>query len=243
MTTSDMARKIRALLDKAENTEYTYERDAFTAKAMSLMAAHQITEAMIDAAGNVEDRRGKLTERQILLGAGPYVRARLRLLDVVGKSNCCRLVTYVTFNGRVATLNGFESDIDRAEMLYTSLLVQAVNEANRMEIPSGLKTVAVRRSFLFGFATEVETRLRAARTEAATEFETEVSADSPSVALVLADRDAQVSDFMHRRYGKLHSLGASAPISTQGFAHGRAAGARANLGAGNITGKHGEIAS
>ena len=233
-TTADMARRIRALLDKAENTEFIHERDAFTAKAMSLMAEYRITEAMIDAQRVGADRRGRLGDRDIQLGSGPYVRARLALLTRVGNANGCAVVTRVGWDGRVAMLHGYESDLSRTELLYTSLLVQATSEASKIAARRGNSTVSVRRSFLFGFATKVGDRLDEAQAVAAEEADAAAPAASggqrsSSVAMVLADRSAEVDDYVKQRYGRLGTL-PNARVSPEGYGQGVAAGARASLG-------------
>lgn len=232
--TIDIAQRIRALLDKAENTDYVHERDAFTAKAMSLMAEYRITEAMVDATRAPQDRRGRITERDIGLGSGPYVRARLGLLCQVADANSASVVTHVGWDGRIATVHGYQSDLARIEMLYTSLLVQATTEAGRVAIPRGSSTVSVRRSFLFGFAAQVGERLAevhhaAARTAESTS--TPTGTGGPSVAVVLADRRADVDEYVQRRYGRLGTLRA-ATVSRAGYGEGRAAGARADLDSG-----------
>lgn len=230
MTTA-IAHRIRALLDKAESSEYTHERDAFTAKAMALMAEYRITEAMLDAARDPQARRGRITEREILLGSGPYVRARLGLLCQVADANSASVVTHVGWDGRVATVNGYESDLSRIEMLYTSLLVQATQAATRLATPRGVSTVSVRRSFLFGFAASVGERLTAANETAARSARQAPDAKvaETSVALVLADRRADVDDYVRQRYGRLGTLRA-APVSRDGYGEGRVAGSRADLG-------------
>jgi len=232
--TTDIARRIRALLDKAEHTDYVHERDAFTAKAMALMAEYRITEAMVDAARDPADRRGRITDREIHLGSGPYVRARLELLGPIAEANTCSVVTYVGWDGRIAVLHGYGGDLDRVEMLYTSLLVQATSEAGRLVAPRGNKTVSVRRSFLFGFASKVGERLsqaNAAATRTADAAATASGSAAPSggVALVLADRRADVDDYVKQRYGRLGSL-RSTRVSATGYGQGQAAGARADLG-------------
>ncbi len=232
--TTDIARRIRALLDKAEHTDYVHERDAFTAKAMALMAEYRITEAMVDAARDPADRRGRIGDREIHLGSGPYVRARLELLGPVAESNTCSVVTYVGWDGRVAVLHGYGGDLDRAEMLYTSLLVQATSEASRLTVPRGNKTVSVRRSFLFGFAATIAERLAevnaaAARAADDTAADGVDSGRTASVAIVLADRRADVDDYVKQRYGRLGTL-RSTRVSATGYGQGRAAGARADLG-------------
>lgn len=240
-TTSDMARKVRALLDKAEATEFTFERDAFTAKAMKLMAQHQISEAMIADARPAADRRDTFTERTVGLGKGVYVRARLSLIDAVSRANTCKIATAVRWEGRVVYVAGFAADVERVEVLYTSLLLQATSEMNRMEIPAGAKAVTVRRSFLLGFGTTVGRRLRETLAEETVTYERDTG--TTGVALVLADRKHEVEDLFFKRYGKLRSLGqSSASVDSDAVRSGRAAGERADISGGRgVRGSAGRV--
>lgn len=228
--TADLTRKIRALLDKAERSEFEYERDAFTAKAMALMAAHQISQAMVDAAATNTDSPGSIVERTVSLGSGPYVRARLQLLTAVASAQSCRVLTAVRASGRDAFLHGYPADVERAEVLFTSLLVQAVAEANRLEIPTGLRAVTVRRSFLFGFAVRIDERLAQMKKDAVQDFAARSDATLSSVALVLTERDAQVDAYIRSRYGNVRSMASASPVSRTGFGDGQRAASSADLG-------------
>src|SRR5699024_3026667 len=87
------------------------------------------------------------------------------------------------------------------------------------------------RSFLFGFAAEVGERLAEANRAAARDADASAGdhGSPASVALVLADRRADVDDYVAKRYGRLGTLPA-ARVSRAGYGEGRAAGARADLG-------------
>lgn len=135
---------------------------------------------------------------------------------------------------------GFAADLDRVEMLYTSLLVQAFGELAEIRSEEVIGTAwrpysemtraeraagrtSFNRSWLIGFAVRVRERLEEAAQRARQEH------DVPGTELVLADRRQQVAMayegfFPHRR--KIHrTLG-----SANGYASGQAAGARADIG-------------
>ena len=232
--TDDRARKIRALLDKAEATSFPAEAEALTAKATELMAAWQITEAMLASARPAADR-GAITTRDVELGKGPYVHARLALLGSAGTFQQCRVLTSTGWNGRVGHLVGFTADVDRAEMLFTSLLLQAtaaVTAAPVPEVPRGLTTTSWRRNFLLGYARKAGERLHAA-TEAAVaraEEQRAAAGTTASVALVLADRIEAVDSWVAEQYGRLGTAPSARATSSAGWRQGEAAAARADLG-------------
>lgn len=230
--TDPVLRKIRGLLDKAEASTFEAESSALFAKAAELMGRHRITEAMLDAGRRPTDR-GKIIKRDILLGSGPYVRARLDLLDNVGTASCCRVVTSVGWDGRIGTIIGYETDVAAVDVLYTSLLIQATVAMKAETVPVGESALAFRRSFLFGFSGRVAQRLREAN-RVVTEKIQEDSSDS--VALVLVDRKKAVDEDLFRRYGRLRSLGSSARLGGSGVGAGQSAGDRANLSGRSVSG-------
>lgn len=231
--TDPVLRKIRGLLDKAEASTFEEESSALFAKAAELMGRYRITEAMIDAGRRPVDR-GKIIKRNILLGSGPYVRARLDLLNNVSEASCCRLVTSTGWDGRVGTVIGHKTDVSAVDVLYTSLMIQATVAMNAEIVPVGENTLSFRRSFLFGFSGRVAERLREANRIVTDEIESD---SSDSVALVLVDRKKAVDEDVFRRYGRLRSLSRSASLGGAGVGAGRAAGGQADLaGSRGVTG-------
>lgn len=224
--TDPVLRKIRGLLDKAEASTFEAESSALFAKAAELMGRHRITEAMIDA-GRPPLDRGKIISRDILLGSGPYVRARLDLLDSVSEASGCRIVTFTGWDGRIGTVIGYETDVSAVDVLYTSLMIQATLAMKGETVPVGENTTAFRRSFLFGFSGRVAERLREANQVVADEIQADATDE---VALVLVDRQKAVDEDLFRRYGKLGNLGASAGLGGSGLGAGRAAAGQADLG-------------
>jgi len=226
---SDITRKIRALLDRAENTPYPAEAEAATRKAAELMASHRITEAMVAAAA---PHSGEvITTRNITLARGPYVNPRTSLLNGVAEAFGVRMVFRATWEGRDAELLGFSSDLDAVELLYTSLQVQASVAVTAETIPRGHASVRWRRGFLLGFAHAVSARLRQVMHEAVSDAQRAAGATS-SVAILLADRDARLNDEYRRRYGRVGHARSSAPVTADSHHLGMEAGQRADLGRG-----------
>jgi hypothetical protein len=238
--TNDIARKIRALLDKAENTNYPAEAEAATRKAAELMAAHRITEAMVSAAA--PRSADTITTRTIMLSRGPYVGARMDLLGGVARAFGVRLVYTSTWEGREVELLGYHSDLASVELLYTSLLLQASVAASQHHVPRGHAAVTWRRGFLLGFAETVARRLREVMAQAAQAAQAARVDESSSVALVLADRSARVNAEYQRRYQNLTRGRGHAPVSHDSVLQGAAAGYRADLGRGaHVEGRRGEV--
>jgi hypothetical protein len=137
--------------------------------------------------------------------------------------------------GRVdaVTVFGYAADRERVELLYTSLLLQAVGRLVRVRPPgAGESVAAYRRSWLHGFAVEVHRRLTAAHAAAAEEAGT-AEPGAPSVALVLADRRHRVDRAYAEAFPRLGAPRRAA-LSGSGFGDGTRAGARADLGSGAV---------
>ncbi len=112
--------RIRALLAKAESTEFDEEAEALTAKAQELMTRHSIDAALL--AAHVEGRRAR--ERPVARRIGvddPYAQAKAFLLAQIAEAATCRVVWSKSFG--FATVFGFEGELTSVELLYTSLLL------------------------------------------------------------------------------------------------------------------------
>lgn len=223
--------KIRALLDKAESTasEFPAEAEALTAKAIELMERYAIDEAMIADARPAQDR-GEIIERLILVGSGPYVNARVMLASLIAEAHSVTPLTSTSYRGKMLHLNGYETDVELTEMLYTSLLVQASRALASPEVkrtkPGHVHGTAFGRSFLMAFAETIGARLREAHRTIGSE-----NTSGRSVALVLVDRRNAVAEDVLRRYGKLRvAKQITAGSSYEGLLAGVQAGKSADIG-------------
>jgi hypothetical protein len=205
--------KIRALLDKAESTDSPDEAEALTAKALEWMEKYRIDEMMVADAAPLQDR-GKLVEVSIEVGSGPYVNARIALADTIARNHSVKLLMTTGYRGKTIFLNGYETDVELTEMLYTSLLLQATraldNPAVKAGKPSHVHGTAFKRAFMLGFAEQIGMRLRESSAAAADAHQGE----GRSVALVLADRSKDVEDYVFNRYGKLRAARPSSPTAS-----------------------------
>lgn len=269
MTTDARLFTIRALLAKAEATEYPEEADALMAKASELIAKYAIDEALIWSAN--PGKREEPAESFIEL-LSPYIPQKAHLVAVVATSMGCQAIRLMGSAGARSekmALVGFASDLAVVESLVTSLMVQ-MTSAMLAEAPRGLSpsvSASWRRSFISGFSERIGQRLTENRkAEAASRPDgarpgadtggwggtgdrpgpTGVPApgenvSSNSTALVLADRDRSVAESVRQRYPRLRRGYSSRGRSASGRGSGQAAGGRADLGHGRIGGRRGAL--
>src|SRR5258708_31055391 len=114
--------RVRKLLAKAEADGVTQaEAQALTAKAAELMAKYGIDRALLAAARPETDRPA---DRVIDIG-NPWARVQAHLLCGLAAALRCHCVILPrTGPGSRIHLFGFASDIERTDILYTSLLLQ-----------------------------------------------------------------------------------------------------------------------
>ncbi len=232
-----MLEKIRKLLAKAEDDATSAEEaDLYTSKAAQLIADYGIDQALLAAdvpgGGVVGDRVVRLEP--------PYARDKADLLATVADSLRCRCVRITdrttTRNEFSIHLFGHASDLERAELLFTSLLLQASTWLVRTPIPRHEHKAAFRRSWLAGFRHAIGSRLAEAERTAERDASTRRTASGRSTGLVLADRDAAVVDALREIYPRLrHSRPRS--FSGSGVSDGWTAGQRADIGGTRVSGR------
>ncbi|MFD2763890.1 DUF2786 domain-containing protein [Micromonospora eburnea] len=222
-----MLSKVRKLLAQAEDPACTpAESAAFMAKATELIARYGVDRALLAAREPATDPVGD----RVVEVVAPYARDKAGLLAAVADPLRCRCVRRRQGTGFAMHLFGFASDLERVELLFTSLLVQAAHGLAGASVPAGEHPAAFRRSWLAGFAHTVADRLRAAEADAV------AGAGAPSTALVLADR----SDRVQRRLAEVYPRLRTAPprrLAGTGFGSGVAAGRRAHLDGTSVTGR------
>jgi hypothetical protein len=219
-----MLDRVRALLAKAESTDFPQEADAFTAKAQELMTRHRIDHALLVAATGERDQP---VTRRIAVD-NPYEAPKTLLLQVVAEANSCRAVWTKRFG--FTTVVGFPTDLDSTELLFTSLLVQAtraMTQAKPTTDEYGRNTTrSYRQSFLTAYASRIGERLSATTDEVGQEAAG--SASSAQLLPVLAARDDAVRDAFEKQFPQLthHTTTIN---NRHGWASGRAAADRAAL--------------
>jgi len=219
-----MLDRVRALLAKAESTDFPEEADAYTAKAQALMARHRIDHALLVA---TTGKRDQPATRRVSID-NPYEAPKTLLLQVVAEANSCRAVWMKRFG--FTTVVGFPTDLDSAELLFTSLLVQATRAMTQAK-PSTDKygrntTRSFRQSFLTAYASRIGERLNEATEDVGREM-TE-SAGAAQLLPVLAARDDEVRDVFEKQFPEL-TRHATTISNREGWASGRAAADQASL--------------
>ncbi len=219
--------RVRKLFDKAAGTTNPHEADAFARKAAELAARHRIDPDRL-AAARTDD---EIVIRELPLGRGAYVRARLALLTVVGDHHDVRVVFKTMPTGMVAYLAGFASDVDVVELLFHSLHQQAAAQMATISRGTPAATQRFRRSFLMGFADRIGTVFDESARDAAAD---RTAAVAESTALALRERSRQVDDHLQRSFGRIRSARPASAAVASGWNAGAAAAERADVGRGRL---------
>jgi hypothetical protein len=238
-----MLSRIRALLAKAESTEFPEEAEALSARAQELMAKYSIDHALLAAqAGSAEKPGG----RRIAVD-NPYEGPKVTLLSTVAEANRCRAIWSKDVG--LVTVVGFPADLDAVELLFTSLLVQAnaamIRAGGKKDSSGRSRTRSFRQSFLISYAVRIGERLaeatghaeqeavarqQAARQQA--EQDAAIEAGGPGTDLVpfLAARRAAVEDAVDELFGSRLTAGRGVRATdAEGWVSGRAAADLATL--------------
>jgi hypothetical protein len=228
--------KVRALLAKAESTEFPEEAEALSAKAQELMSRYSLHQAVLE---HDSGRAPVVSGRRMWLDA-PYLDAKALLVQEVATANRARTI-WASGIG-FATVIGADADLDAIELLTTSLLVQA----NRAMLAEGRhttrtgtsRTKSFRQSFLISYATRIGERLAAADSSATAEVGVEIGPAAPRDAAVpsedrllpvLAARADATDALLEELFPHVVKKGFSASNSA-GWAAGRAAADQAQMG-------------
>lgn len=244
MAEDKMLERIRALLAKAEDPGVTQaESELFTAKALELAAKYEIDNALIHArpdvkAEEIESRRGTVqkpwSQMQTLLNQ-VSVFCGVKMIQLSG-----------TEHNAGYTLIGHVSDLDRTEMLFTSLLVQGTRwvtydyrkhvETCRDQFSTPDRRSTYKRSWWAHFTLVISERLREIKEAAArASAQARINDDTgPSTALVLADRGLAVTQEVERQFPALKRARQMRTGVGGGASAGAAAGRRADLGSGKL---------
>jgi Protein of unknown function (DUF2786) len=218
--------RVRKLLAKAEAEGVTPpEAEALTAKAAELMARYGIDRARLAATRPDTDRPGN----RVIDIDNPWAQVRAHLLaGLAGAMRCQCVLLSTTRPGARIHIFGYASDLERADILYTSLLLQMAHGLTAAVVPAGVhSTRAWRRSWLLGFVSAVITRVKSAEERAASSAEGETH-PGPSTALVLADRAVVIRRELEQAYPVTRQTRIT--YSGRGYRDGYAHGERADIG-------------
>jgi hypothetical protein len=234
----DMLSRIRKLLAKAEDEACTPgEAEALTVKAAELMARYGIERALLGAARPETD---KPADRMISL-RNPWAAVKGHLLAGLASALRCQCVLVNRRDGKAAHVFGYASDLERADILFTSLLVQMARALAAQDVPaSGGAAKAWRRSWMLGYCSAVTARVRAAEDAAAASASADGSSGASArtadggrpAALVLADRSLTVRRRVEAAYPRIRRTRVT--YTGSGYGDGYREGQKADIGSTKI---------
>ncbi len=211
--------RVRALLAKAESSEFPDEAEALSAKAQQLMARHALTRIVVESRAQAVQ---PVIARRLWLDA-PYVSAKSLLVTAVAGANRCRAVWTEALG--FTTIVGEGPDLDAVELLSTSLLVQAnrgmLDHGQQRNRYGESRTRSFRQSFLLAYASRIGERLRGA-TEAAVKQVVDEAAADARLLPVLRAQSERVNAACEELFPNMYSQGMSI-TNGAGWAAGRAA--------------------
>ena len=232
--------RVRKLLAKAEDESVTPpEAQALTAKAAELMAKYGIDRALLAADRPETDQPAN----RVLDIGNPWARVKAHLLCGLGSALRCQCILLSSAGpGARIHVFGYASDIERVDVLYTSVLIQMWHGLAGAQVPSWSRSPrAWRRSWLLGFATAVISRVRAAEHAAACTATAPATAGGSKTALVLADRTLVIRKNVENAYPVTRN--ARVTYSGSGYGDGYAEGQRADIGGSRLAGGRGRALS
>ena len=231
-----MLTRVRALLAKAESTNYEAEAETFTTAAQAMMARHNIDEAMVRSLDNPggSAKFGGTGPGGIRMGVdNPYAEPKAMLLQQVAEANRCRTVWSKDLG--FSTVIGFRADTAWVSLLYTSMLVQAsaamARAGTKTTAAGSSRTRSFRAAFLESFAVRIGERLRETTADAQKDA---IAANGPDLLPVLASRETAIEDEIRRIFPTIsHNSRAGRSLDGEGWHAGRTAADLADLARGN----------
>lgn len=194
MTDDKILDKIRALLNKAESTNFGPEAEAFVGKAHELMMKYAIDEALLHQS---DGKQEEIVIKKVKATKGTQTQpGRAGLLNAVCRTSRCRAI----ISGDFLTIVGFKSDVEYVEMMYTSLVVQMLGglyDARDKDHVTG-KGVGYDMSFCHSYQARIFERLD--------EITTKIEHDAGGEAgIVLYDRKKKVNDHVRMEFPNLRA--------------------------------------
>ncbi|MGO8959771.1 MAG: DUF2786 domain-containing protein [Streptosporangiaceae bacterium] len=222
--------RVRKLLAKAEADGVTPEEaQALTAKAAELMAKYGIDRALLAAVRPETDK----PDNRIVEIYNPWARVQAHLLCGLAAALRCRCILLPARVGQRVHMFGYASDIERTDVLYTSVLIQMWHGLVAAQVPAWSDSPrAWRRSWLLGYAAAVTAKVKAAEQGAERAATEAPGGRSSKAALVLADRSLVIRQNVARAYPMTRT--ARLTYTGNGYGAGYAQGKRADIGTGRV---------
>ena len=190
--------RARKLLARAEDESVTpTEAVALTGKAAELMARYGIDRARLGAQCPATDQPADT----VMTLEDPWAGVKAHLLGGLGQALRCQCVELDDDSATRMHVFGYASDLERAAILFSSLLVQMTRGLAARQVPESRA-----KAWMVGFIAAVVSRVRAAEQAAAQAADgsgTEGPAaggDGLSTAVVLADRELVIRRITEQAY-------------------------------------------
>jgi len=226
----DLLDRVRKLLAKAEAEGVTpHEAEALTGKAAELMARYGIDRARLGALRPETDQPAD----KIVTVDNPWAAVKAHLLSGLAQALRCQCIILKGDSSTRVHVFGYASDIERADILFTSLLVQMARGLAAQQAPKS-HVKAWRRSWMLGFTSAVVSRVRSAEQAAARAAgDTDAGRaatgdDGPSTAVVLADRELTIRRNTQQAYPRTRQ--ARVTYTGSGYSDGYREGQKADIG-------------
>lgn len=249
------ATRIDALLRKAESTDNEHEAQTYAAKAAELIVMYGIEQAEIDQLrADSGQQRGKIIRHTMWFGGTYSMGTMLGAFYVIQALSDDAIVCMKSHNkqydymrvskaedgsydkrrGYYLFLYGYESDIEQALLLISSISIQATRAmANwwssktpyerAVEKQYGVSDAMRKRSYIEGYFSGAASKIREARREA-------VSEATSGTELVLVKRRDQVRAWMAEENIRVGGKSRGSAVDGSAYRAGSVQGRRANIG-------------
>lgn len=238
-----IADRIAALLAKAESSTFDEERDAFMAKAAELMERHRINELMLGLSRSRKaTEQDPITKLEIIYDHTAFHIAFRDFMAAIGQAFGFKVVWRK--DGKAGWWYGFKSDLDMAETVYASLLIQVARAAEVYKqtaeykvLPKRMDKHVAKRSFISGFGSGAARKITEGRQVGQRDAEEEHG--SVNVLPVLASRSEDLEVWFNSHV--LGTLGKSSARARRGdrgaSGAGYNAGRNADVGHSQVGGR------
>jgi hypothetical protein len=137
-TTQKMLERVRALLAKAEGTNFPEEAEAFRAKADELMTRFAIDSFMLDEAMRDHERRATPTRRDVSRARGKFAwELRSIFSDLARHCRCVEGSRGVDYSAGTVPVYGLPSDLDYLDLLFTTIQLEVAKNLQPAVDPEG----------------------------------------------------------------------------------------------------------
>lgn len=218
----DYEQRVINLLKKADSVAGTPEETAFRAKAMELIAKYNF-----DAASLRDKSQGKA---EIITWEvrpkGHHIKSQIMLYTVLSKNHSAIPIQVMGTESVLIRIYGTEDSISQIKWLFSILWPSALSQALAVRpdwhpYTKGDVTVA-RRSFFYGFISEINERLKEANDHAEEE--------DHGAGLVLMDDFRRAQEKVNQDFPNAKTMKSSRQVNEEAMANGRSAGRRTDIG-------------